>query len=326
MRTGGIIGSPIREVKTGKRAWPRKFQVRLDLKPIVARNCATNRGGGVTRPRYSRDFEGEFLFGCCLRSPLVKRKVHREVTMKKLAILMTAAMIVSGTAVAADKVRMGTEGAYPPFNQIDASGKLTGFDVEIGNALCEQMKADCEWVTQDWDGIIPGLLAKKYDTIIASMSITDERKQAVDFTDRYYSNSLRYIAKKGSGLDVMKLDGKTIGAQRATIAAIYLEDNMAGKVDIKLYDTQENAYIDLAAERLDAVLGDMLVNYEWLQSDAGKGFEFVGESFNRSDQIGIAVRKGEDDLREKLNAAIKVIIDNGTYAKINAKYFPFSIY
>jgi putative lysine/arginine/ornithine/histidine/octopine transport system substrate-binding protein len=246
--------------------------------------------------------------------------------MKKLAIFMAAAMIVSGTAVAADKIRMGTEGAYPPFNQIDPSGKLTGFDVDIGNALCEQMKADCEWVTQDWDGIIPGLLAKKYDTIIASMSITDERKQAVDFSERYYSNSLRYIAKKGSGLDVMNLKGKSVGAQRATIAGQYLEDKLTGTVDIKLYDTQENAYIDLAAGRTDAVLGDMLVNYEWLNSDAGKGFEFVGESFNRSDIIGIAVRKGEDDLRMKLNAAIKAIVDNGTYAKINAKYFPFSIY
>ena len=235
-------------------------------------------------------------------------------------------MLVSGAAVAGDKIRMGTEGAYPPFNQIDPSGKLTGFDVEIGDALCEQMKADCTWVTQDWDGIIPGLLAKKYDTIIASMSITDERKQAVDFTERYYSNSLRYVAKKGSGLDVTKLKGKAVGAQRATIAGQYLEDNMADKVDIKLYDTQENAYIDLAAGRTDAILADMLVNYEWLQSDAGKGFEFVGDSFNRSDIIGIAIRKGSDDLRKKLNGAIKAIIADGTYAKINAKYFPFSIY
>ncbi len=246
--------------------------------------------------------------------------------MKKFAILMTAALLVSGQALAAEKIRMGTEGAYPPFNQIDPSGKLIGFDVEIGNALCAQMKAECEWVTQDWDGIIPGLLAKKYDTIIASMSITDERKQAVDFTDRYYSNSLRYIAKKGSKLDVKNLKGKTVGAQRATIAAIYLEDTMKGVVDIKVYDTQENAYIDLAAGRLDAVLGDTLVNYEWLQSDTGKGFDFFGEAFNRSDEIGIAVRKGEDKLRQQLNAALKAIRADGTYAKINAKYFPFDIY
>ncbi|WP_316979257.1 ABC transporter substrate-binding protein [Shumkonia mesophila] len=246
--------------------------------------------------------------------------------MKKFAILMTAALLVSGQSMAAEKLRIGNEGAYAPFNQIDPNGKLTGFDIDIGNALCEKMKAECVWVTQDWDGIIPGLLAKKYDAIVSSMSVTDERKQAVDFTERYYSNSLRYIAKKGSKLDVKNLKGKTIGAQRATIAAIYLEDNMKGVVDIKVYDTQDNAYIDLAAGRLDAVLGDMLVNYDWLQSDAGKGFDFFGEAFNRSDEIGIAVRKGEDKLRQQLNAALKAIRADGTYAKINAKYFPFDIY
>ena len=246
--------------------------------------------------------------------------------MRKLVIAMAALLLMSGAASAADTIRMGTEGAYPPFNRIDPDGKVSGFDIDIGNALCKQMKAECTWVTQDWDGIIPGLLAKKYDTIVASMSITPERQQAVDFTVPYYSNSLRYIAKKGSGLDPMKLDGKTIGAQRATIAAQYLEDHMKGKIDIKLYDTQENAYIDLAAGRLDAVLGDTLVNYEWLGSDAGKGFEFVGEAFNKSDKIGIAVRKGDTALRDKLSAAIKAIRADGTYAKINAKYFPFDIY
>jgi len=246
--------------------------------------------------------------------------------MKKLTLLLAAALLACGQAAAAEKVRMGTEGAYPPFNQIDPSGKLIGFDVDVGNALCERMKVECVWVTQDWDGIIPGLLAKKYDTIVASMSITEERKQAVDFTERYYSNSLRYIARKDSNLDVDNLKGKTVGAQRATIAAIYLEDHMRGVVDIKVYDTQENAYIDLAAGRLDAVLGDMLVNYEWLQSDAGKDFDFFGEAFNRSDEIGIAVRKGEDTLRQRLNEAIKAIREDGTYAKINTKYFPFDIY
>jgi len=246
--------------------------------------------------------------------------------MKTIAIVLATALLVSGPTLAADKIRFGNEGAYPPFNQIDPNGKLVGFDIDVGNALCKQMKAECTWTTQDWDGIIPGLLAKKYDAIISSMSVTEERKQAVDFTDRYYSNSLRYIAKKGSSLDIKNLKGKTVGAQRATIASQYLEDKMAGVVSAKLYDTQDNAYIDLAAGRLDAVLGDTLVNYEWLHSDAGKGFDFFGEAFNRSDIIGIAVRKGDDALRQKLNAAIEAIRKDGTYAKINAKYFPFDIY
>ena len=247
----------------------------------------------------------------------------------KIRLLALAAAVAIGFAAptnAADTLRIGTEGAYPPFNQINSDGDLVGFDIDVAKALCAEMKTECTFVTQDWDGIIPGLLARKYDAIVASMSITEERKKAVEFTDRYYSNSLRYIAKKGSGLDVSDLKGKAVGAQRATISASWLEDNLSDTVRIKLYDTQEAAYLDLAAGRTDTVLGDMLVNYEWLNSDAGQGFEFVGESFNRSDEIGIAVRKGEDDLREKLNAAIKAIIADGTYAKINAKYFPFNIY
>ncbi|MCB2101471.1 MAG: ABC transporter substrate-binding protein [Rhodobacterales bacterium] len=249
--------------------------------------------------------------------------------MKRLIAALAAVTVAAGLTVAAqaaDKIRIGTEGAYPPFNQIDKDGKVVGFDIDIANALCAQMKAECTIVTQDWDGIIPGLLARKYDAIIASMSITDERKKAVDFTERYYSNSLRYIGKKGAGLTVEGLKGKAVGAQRGTIAALYLQDKMASTVSVKLYDTQENAYLDLASGRLDAVLGDMLVNYEWLNSDAGQGFDFFGDAFNRNDEIGIAVRKGEDDLRMKFNAAIKAIVADGTYAKINAKYFPFSIY
>ena len=246
--------------------------------------------------------------------------------MKKLAIALITALVFTGSAVAADKVRIGTEGAYPPFNQIDPDGKLIGFDIDIANALCEKMKAECAFVTQDWDGIIPGLLAKKHDAIIASMSITEERKKAVAFTDRYYSNSLRYIAKKGSGLDPKNLKGKTVGAQRATISAQHLEDNLKDVVSIKLYDTQENAYLDLASGRVDAALADMLVNYEWLRSDAGKDFEFIGEAINIDDQIGIAARKGDTDLVAKFNKAIKEIRADGTYQKINAKYFPFDIY
>ena len=120
------------------------------------------------------------------------------------------------------RIKIATEGAYPPFNGKDASGELVGFDLDIAKALCEEMKVKCEIVAQDWDGIIPGLEAKKYDAIAASMSITDERKQKVDFTDRYYSNYLRIVAKKGSGITGADgLTGKTVGAQRSTVAATW---------------------------------------------------------------------------------------------------------
>lgn len=243
--------------------------------------------------------------------------------MKRILLALAVLVLVSGNAVA-DKVRIGTEGAYPPFNMIDKNGKPAGFDVDIAKALCEKMGADCTFVTQDWDGIIPGLLARKYDAIVASMSITDERKKAVDFTDRYYSNSLRFIAKKGSGIDPNKLKGKSIGAQRATIAANYAEG--VKDANAKLYDTQENAYLDLSSGRIDLLVTDMLPGYDWLQSEQGKGFEFIGENIDIDDKIGIAVRKGDDKLRKSLNKAIAAIIADGTYAKINAKYFPFSIY
>ncbi|MCO6060112.1 ABC transporter substrate-binding protein [Pseudomonas sp. MOB-449] len=246
---------------------------------------------------------------------------------KKILLAAAATLAFGSSAVAADKLKIGTEGAYPPFNLIDASGKPGGFDVDIAQALCAKMKVECEVVTSDWDGIIPALNAKKFDAIVASMSITDERKQAVDFTTPYYTNKLQYIAPKGTDFktDKASLKGKVIGAQRATIAGTWLEDNMGDVVDIKFYDTQENAYLDLASGRLDGVLADKFVNWEWLKSDAGKDFEFKGEPVFDNDKIGVAVRKG-DPLREKLDAALQAIVADGTYQKINAKYFPFSIY
>lgn len=238
------------------------------------------------------------------------------------------ALLLAGPALGADTLRIGTEGAYPPFNTIGPDGDLQGFDIDIANALCEEMNRDCEFVTQDWDGIIPGLLANKYDAIIASMSITPERDKAVDFTERYWSNKLRFVAPKSSDIlpTESALRGKSIGAQRATISAQWLEENMGDAIDIKLYDTQENAYLDLSSGRIDAVLADMLVTYDWLQSDAGSEFEFKGEAVYDDDRIAIAVREGNDTLRKEFNKAIDAIRENGTYQRINAKYFPFDIY
>lgn len=247
--------------------------------------------------------------------------------MKKLALAFVAVLGLGvGMANAGDKIRIGTEGAYPPFNNIDKAGKAIGFDVDIANALCAEMKADCEIVAPlDWDSIIIGLQKKKYDAIVASMSITPERLKAVNFTDPYYSNNLTMVAKKGSTVDPKNLKGKSVGAQRSTIAANYVTDTLKG-VDAKLYDTQENAYLDLTSGRVEVLVSDKLPAYDWLRSDQGKGFEFIGKAIDVNDKIGIAVRKKDDELRLKINTALKAIVANGKYAEINAKYFPFSIF
>ncbi|OMH37598.1 ABC transporter substrate-binding protein [Motiliproteus sp. MSK22-1] len=256
-------------------------------------------------------------------------KINKKlVTALSLTVAtLSATAFTSTVAQAADKIRIATEGAWAPFNFIDSSGTPQGFDVDIAKALCEKMKAECEIVTQDWDGLIPALKVKKFDAIVASMSITEERMKQVDFTDPYYSGGLRYLAAKDKEFDTSKagLKGKVIGAQRATVAGLYLEDNLADVVTIKLYDNNDAVYLDLQAGRLDGALSDELPTYNWLKSDAGKNFEFKGEAFAKDDKIGIAVRKG-DKLRGKLNKALNKILNDGTYDKINAKYFPFSIY
>ena len=223
-----------------------------------------------------------------------------------------------------DPLRIGTEGAYPPFNGMDANGNLIGFDVDIAMALCEEMKANCELIAQDWDGIIPALVANKYDAIIASMSITDERKQTIDFTNKYYSNYLAIIGAEGKVSGPSDLSGKSVGAQRSTLASQWAEDNLAGQADVKLYDTQTAAYADLSAGRLDAMVSDIYPAMDWLKENSG--YELAGDKIDINDQIGIGIRQGEDDLKAALNKAIDAIRANGKYAEINAKYFSADIY
>ena len=251
----------------------------------------------------------------------------KRITRGLMAVIVAMPLLAAHAADTGvpNPLRIGSEGAYPPFNFVDESGRLKGFDIDIAMALCERLKVECKLVAQDWDGIIPALLAGKYDAIVASMSITDERKKVVSFTDRYYSNKVRFVAAKGGGFNPGKLAGRTIGAQRATVAAGWLEKN-AGGAKIKLYDTQTNAYLDLAANRLDAIFADGLVLHQWLKTREGAGFALVGDAYDLDDGIGIALRKEDDGLRRQLNTALKAIIADGTYATINARYFPFSIY
>lgn len=242
----------------------------------------------------------------------------------------TAAMFFVGLSgiAASEPLRVATEGYYAPFNYFDESGALAGFDVDIANALCSTIGMECEIVQNDWDALIPGLVANEYDVIVASMSITAEREESVAFTLPYYSNMLTFLGKKGRSLEISKeaLAGKSVGVLRNTVSSEYLDATYADVVEVKLYDTQDNALADLDNGAIDLVLGDNLPSYAWLQTEAGNRHQFVGEFIDIDDRIGIAARKDALELVDRLNGALIEIIENGTYQEINAKYFPFSIY
>ena len=253
--------------------------------------------------------------------------------LKSIAFAAVAAFALNvSQSDAADKLRIGTEGAYPPFNLVDSNGELQGFDVDIAKALCAEMKVECTFVKQDWDGMIPALQKRKYDAIIASMSITEERKKRVDFSDKYYNTPAKFVAKKGSGIEVSAsgLKGKRVGLQRGTTHQCYME-KIYPDVELVLYGTQEEVFQDLAIGRIDAQFSDSIAADDgFLKTDAGKDFEFVGgdqhDDACHGPGAGMAVRKSDTDLRDQLNAAIKALRENGTYQKINAKYFDFDIF
>ena len=232
------------------------------------------------------------------------------------------------------KIRVGVEGAYPPFSEMGPDGKLKGFDIDMAYALCEELKAKCTLVAQDWDGIIPALLARKYDMIIASMSITEERKKKVAFTNKYYQTPARCVAKVGHKFDPKNkatLKGKTVGVQRGTVHAQFIKGEFQDSMTVKTYATQDEAYLDLAAGRLDMIVADSIAaSNGFLKTPKGKGFAFFGPEYTDKKYFGegsgIALRKRDKALKEKLNKAILTLRANGTYDKIQKKYFKFDIY
>ena len=254
--------------------------------------------------------------------------------MKKwLLVAALAATAATGVAQAKEwkTVRFGIEGAYPPFSWTEADGSLKGFDVDMANALCTEMQVKCKIVAQDWDGIIPSLLARKYDAIIAAMSITEERKKKIDFTGKYALIPNKFIAKKGAGLNFDDLSGQKIAVQRATTHDKYLTDNYGDKVEIVRYGSFDEAYLDLANGRVAAVLGDASALEEGVLNKAGgEAYEFVGPSLTDpkwfGDGFGIAVRKQDKDLTKKLDEAIISLREKGIYQDIAAKYFNYDVY
>ncbi|UWF59689.1 ABC transporter substrate-binding protein [Brucella sp. 2716] len=248
------------------------------------------------------------------------------------AVIAGFAAIGAARAEEPLKLVIGTEGAYPPFNFINPDGSLSGFDVDIARALCDEMKAECTFITQEWDGTIPALQAGKFDAYVSSMSITEERKKQVDFSDKYYNTPPGVAAPKDTdikGVTKEDLAGKTIGVQVSTTHANYAEQAFTDST-IKAYPTAEEYRLDLANGRLDAVNDDSVTLSEWLKTPDGACCKMVG-TYPPDDAIhgvgvGVAFKKGRPELVEKFNAAIKAIRKNGKYKEINDKYFDFDAY
>ncbi len=249
--------------------------------------------------------------------------------MKKTIAATLIALSAAGSAIAQD-LKICVEGAYPPFSLTDDSGDVVGFDIDIANALCDEMGMSCSMEKTDWDGIIPALLERKCDAIIASMSITEERKQVIDFSNKYYNTPAKFVAAEDSGLTVDNLDGKVVGVQRGTIHQDFMEGEFPN-VELKLYGTQDEVYLDLTAGRIDAFMADSVAALDgFVNTEAGEGYDFFGPDYSipeyHGEGAGIGIRQGEEELKAKLNAAIEAIRASGQYQEINAKYFDFDIY
>jgi len=254
--------------------------------------------------------------------------------MKKIGLIISLFVFAFGTAQAKEwkQIRIGVEGAYPPFSKTEEDGSVTGFDIDIANALCTELEAKCTLVKQDWDGIIPALLGRKFDAIIATMDITEERQKKVAFTDKYQHIPARFVALKETAYEATNefMKDKNIGVQRATTMDLYISDNFPS-AKIKRYGSADEAYLDLKAGRLDYVIADSAaIAGGLLAKEGGDKFEFVGPKLTDPKWFGygagIAIRKQDKDLAEQLNKAIAAIRADGTYKKIQDKYFTFDVY
>jgi len=267
----------------------------------------------------------------------------------KLFLSSVAALMIFFSSAQADSIRIGTEGAYPPWNAKDESGKLIGFEVELANFLCIYMKRDCTIVEQDWDGMIPGLIMRKYDAIMAGMSITDERMKTINFSQGYADEVASLAVMKGSSLEgidtpksinlssggsaakkVLKtltaaLAGKTIGVQTATIHQNFLESGDVGSVKVRTYKTQDEVNLDLAAGRIDAALAAAVAFTDYAEK-SGKAVVLVGPTFAGGDfgnGVGVGLRKEDTQLEKDFNKAINTARKNGKISELAIKWFGF---
>ena len=251
--------------------------------------------------------------------------------MKKVFLALSALTLcmAAGTAFAKEykELRFGVDPSYAPFESKAADGSLVGFDIDLGNAICAELKVKCKWVESDFDGMIPGLKAKKFDGVISSMTVTPAREKVIDFSDELFSGPTSLVFKKGSGLDAIpeSLKGKTVGYEQGTIQEAYAKAvlDKAG-VKTQAYANQDQVYADLISGRLDASIQDMLqAELGFLKSPQGAGYEVSKpvDSELLPSKTAIGINKGNKELQTLLNKGIKALHKDGTYNEIQKKHF-----
>jgi len=254
--------------------------------------------------------------------------------MKKYALCVALAVMASGAMAKEWKtVRIGVDASYPPFESVAPSGQMVGFDVDLTRALCAKMNVRCVWIPQDLDGIIPALKAKKFDIIVSSLTVTDKRREQIDFSDRLFDAPARMIAKKGSPLlpTVESLKGKHVGVEQGSTQEAYAKAYWEPKgVTIVPYQNQDQVYADLATGRLDAALQDELqADAGFLKTPRGKDFAWAGPEVKDPKTLGegtaIGVRKEDGELKAKLNKALAEVHQDGTFTKLEKQYFDVDI-
>ncbi len=269
--------------------------------------------------------------------------------LKKTIFSVLASLLIIGNVYASDKIKIGTEGAYPPWNSKDASGKLIGFEVELAYTLCRYIGKQCVIVEQDWDGMIPALIMRKFDAIMAGMSITAERQKAISFSQGYADEVASLAVMKGSDLEGMDtpegvnltlggssvnkalktltgaLAGKTVCTQTATIHQNFLESGDVGKINLRTYKTQDEVNLDLASGRCDVALAAAVAFTDYAEK-SGKPVVLVGPTFSGGafgNGVGVGIRKDDTELLKAFNKAINQARKNGDISRIATKWFGF---
>jgi polar amino acid transport system substrate-binding protein len=233
--------------------------------------------------------------------------------MKKL-VLAAAALAMTASIGMAQTVRLGTEGAYPPFNMIDDSGEVAGFEREVGDELCKRASLTCEWVTNEWDSIIPNLVSGNYDVIIAGMSITEERDKVIDFTQNYFPPaSSAYVALSADA----DIKGGTVSAQVSTIQAGYIAESGATLAE---FATPDETIAAVRNGEAVAVFADKDFLAPIVAESNGE-LMFVGDEVQLGGGVGLGLRESDTELRDKLNAGIQSMKDDGSLNALITKYF-----